>query len=423
MHCREHGLLPVGATGFTDRELEYLVAVRARGPRFFTEERREGRWFCRFSSFTCAIALPGGRTLEILPKVAGFDESASRGLVMRMLAAADLAPSLEDAPADYAVSPSLIEAYLRFAADLAVQQVRLGLVHSYRREDFRLPMVRGRLLIARQLARLPERVDTHFVSADVFVADTPVNRAIKAGVVCVGRLARSHATLAKCREVIARMDAVGDLRTDRRTLAETFGQLRLDRRHGRLVSLLKALALVILGSGTAPEAGLESPGPTLLFEMNSLFEALLAARLRTVATGRAVRVQDTRHTFDVAGCFKLRPDLVVETAGVPTLVVDAKWKSLPKGLASVDDGDLRQVFAYARVLRTPVAALVYPRLDATPVVRHDTIVADGSGVRLVLRQVTLPSGGGWASLDQDLIALLATGGVSTPSFTNLSASA
>ena len=329
---------------------------------------------------------------------------------MRMLAAADLAPSLEDAPADYAASPSLIEAYLRFAADLAVQQIRLGLVHAYRREELRLPMVRGRLLIARQLARLPERVDAHCVNADIFVADTPVNRAIKAGVVRVGRLARSHETLAKCREVVARMDAVGNIHADQRALAATFDQLRLDRRHTRLATLLKALMLVAAGSGGAPEAGVDAPGPTLLFEMNALFEALLAARLRAVAAGHVVRLQDTRYALDVAGRFRLRPDIVVEVSGIPTLVVDAKWKPLPKGLASIEDADLRQAFAYARIVRTSCAALIYPRLAATVAFSHDAIVADGSGVRLVLRQVTLPSGG-WACLDEELADLLATVGV------------
>jgi len=410
LRCREHELLPVGAHGLADRELAYLVDLRARGPRFFTEERTNGRWWCRFNSFAGAIALPGGRTLEILPKVADFNEPASRGLLMRMLAVADLAPSLEDAPANYAASPNLIEAYLRFAADLAVQQVRLGLVHAYRREDLRLPMVRGRLLIARQLARLPERVDAHCVSADIFVADTPVNRAIKAGVVRIGRLTRSHETLAKCREVTARMDAVADIRADQRALVATFGQLRLDRRHARLATLLKALTLVTAGSGGAPEAGGDAPGPTLLFEMNALFEALLAARLRAVAAGHNVRLQDARFSLDVAGHFGLRPDIVVEVSGVPKIVVDAKWKALTKGLASVEDADLRQAFAYARIFGTSCAALIYPRLAATVAFSHDAIVADDSGVRLVLRQVTLPLGG-WACLDAELAVLLATVGI------------
>jgi 5-methylcytosine-specific restriction enzyme subunit McrC len=149
----------------------------------------------------------------------------------------------------------------------------------------------------------------------------------------------------------------------------------------------------------------ETPGPTLLFEMSALFEALLGARLRAMAGGCVVYVQDPRFALDTDRCFPLRPDLVVEVSGVPVLVVDAKWKRLPGGLASVDPSDLRQAFAYARILNTRRAALLYPRLSETGSVNHELVVADGSGVRLILRQVTLPTKG-WGALDQELSDLL-----------------
>jgi hypothetical protein len=65
-------------------------------------------------------------------------------------------------------------------------------------------------------------------------------------------------------------------------------------------------------------------------------------------------------------------------------------KLLTRGLASVDDADLRQVFAYARVLNTSCAALVYPKLD-NGAIDHAVVVADGSGIVLMIRQVTLPA--------------------------------
>ena len=81
---------------------------------------------------------------------------------MRMLAATRLAPAIEHNLDTYAS----YRAYLRLAADLALQQLRRGLPHAYRRLDLRLPVVRGRLRIAAQLARLPERLDAHLLMAD-----------------------------------------------------------------------------------------------------------------------------------------------------------------------------------------------------------------------------------------------------------------
>lgn len=403
----EHELVEVGPAGLAEHELEYLIALRDRGVRFFSEERIRGRWCCRFGGYVGAVLLPGGRTLEVLPKIAGLDDQGGRGLLMRMLSVADLAPALEDAPADYAGSSTLIEAYLRFAADLAVRQVRVGLVHAYRRLDQRLPVVRGRLLVARQLARLPERFDAHLVRADEFVADTPVNRVIKAGVRWIARCSRSDATVAKCREAVMRMEAVADIPAEPRVLADAVRPWRsgaaLDRQYMRLAPLLKLLGLLVGGRAAAPEAGVEALGPTLLFDMSELFEAVLAARLRAVAPDVIVRAQGT-HAFDVGRRFRLRPDLVVEQVGRPVMVLDAKWKRI-SGLSDIDDHDLRQAFAYARILGLDDAALVYPAMGGDTALSHSAEVADGSGVRIHLRQVALAADG-WTHTDHALRGLL-----------------
>jgi 5-methylcytosine-specific restriction enzyme subunit McrC len=347
--------------------------------------------------------MPGGRTLEVLPKIGDFDDPATRALLMRMLSAADVAPSLEEAAADYANSPDLIEAYLRFAADLALKQVRFGLVHAYRRIDQKIPVVRGRLLITRQLARLPERFDAHLVSTDEFLSDTPVNRIIKAGTQWIGRSTRVTSTGAKCREVVMRMDAVADFVGSQRALADaTRAQCLhavLDRRHTRLAPLLKVLGLLTDGLGAAPAAGVEAHGPTLMFDMSKVFEALLATRLRRVLPECDVDEQAS-YRFDLDGRFTLRPDLVVRRRGQPMLVLDAKWKRI----AYSDDvaaADLRQAFAYARILGVKNAALVFPKLDADVPAVQDVRVADGSEIRIHLSHVAVMTPD-WAELDDDL---------------------
>ena len=94
--CREFGSVPVGGhSGLVDRELEHLVKLRETGPSFFAEERRAGGWHCRFAGFAGAIVMPGGRTLEILPKIAGETETAARSLIMRMLAATQVVPAIQ----------------------------------------------------------------------------------------------------------------------------------------------------------------------------------------------------------------------------------------------------------------------------------------------------------------------------------------
>jgi 5-methylcytosine-specific restriction enzyme subunit McrC len=226
------------------------------------------------------IALPGGRTLEILPKVGDEDDAGARALVMRMLAVTGQVPDVEeDELAAYAASPHLIEAYLRLAVDLALAQLGRGLVHAYQRLDLRLPAVRGRLRIGAQLARLPERVDVHLLTADQFTADTPVNRALKAGIARVERLSRVTETRARCRELLARLGAVSEPPANRRRAGAMLDGLAVDRRHRHLKPLLSLLRLILQDRGSAAAAGNAAQGPAWLFDMPKLFEALIAKRL------------------------------------------------------------------------------------------------------------------------------------------------
>jgi 5-methylcytosine-specific restriction endonuclease McrBC regulatory subunit McrC len=156
-------------------------------------------------------------------------------------------------------------------------------------------------------------------------------------------------------------------------------------------------------SGVAPEAGAATPGPTLLFDMNALFEALLAARFREVVSDGIIATQEG-FTFDVGRNFPVRPDIVIKRLNSGPLVVDAKWKCLD-GIGGVDHADLRQAFAYARVAGAKCAALVYPGLIDGSRIEHEAEVNDNSGVRLLIRQVPLPVDN-FLAFDQELCNLV-----------------
>jgi 5-methylcytosine-specific restriction endonuclease McrBC regulatory subunit McrC len=54
----------------------------------------------------------------------------------------------------------------------------------------------------------------------------------------------------------------------------------------------------------------------------------------------------------------IRPDVTIDQAGRPWLVLDVKWKDI--GAASAEESDLYQVLAYAAALGARRALLVYP---------------------------------------------------------------
>ena len=315
-----------GRDGLREPELDYLQRLRDRSVPFFDERRGDGRWWCRFGGYVGAIVLPGGRTLELLPKLKDDAPEEERALVMRMLAATELAPALEAELARYASSPHLLEVYLAVAADLGRSALRQGLLHAYERHRFESPAVRGRLRIAAQLARYPGRYDALLVEADVFTPDTPINRAIKAGVGRIARLTQMPGTLALCRELLTRLDAVGDLSP--KAVGPTFDSLSFDRRSARLRPLVEILALIMRDRGSAAAAAPDAPGPAWLFAMDRLWERFVARRLSQLLPGLEVTEQGPARPLMTNGAFEMRPDIVVAAAGRVCMVLDTKWKVL-----------------------------------------------------------------------------------------------
>ena len=358
LRVREFDKLVVGGRdGLREPELDYLQRLRDRSVPFFDERRGDGRWWCRFGGYVGAIVLPGGRTLELLPKLKDNAPEEERALVMRMLAATGLAPALEAELARYASSPHLLEVYVAVAADLGRSALRQGLVHAYERHRFESPAVRGRLRIAAQLARYPGRYDALLVEADVFTPDIPINRAIKAGVGRIARLTQLPGTLALCRELLTRLDAVGDLSP--KAIGPTFDSLSFDRRSARLRSLVEVLALIMRDRGSAAAAAPDAPGPAWLFAMDRLWERFVAQRLSQLLPGLEVTEQGPARPLMTSGAFEMRPDIVVAAAGRVCMVLDTKWKVLNKS-DKVDVADLRQAYAYARIYNTRELALLYP---------------------------------------------------------------
>lgn len=368
IQVREHRCLDVGAAdGLSEAQVDFLCDLRARsGVRFF-EEVREGRmWQLRFRHYVGAVALPGGQTLEILPKIGRTEDPQSvRANLMNMLAATGLFPSVEGALGSYASCDNLIEAYLLLACRMAWALVHGGLPRDYHRVQLTTPFLKGRWNVARQITRHAGRLDRHDVSIHVLTEDTPHGRFLKAGMARILRVARGQESQRLARSLLFLLDPLEKMELT----WKNFQRLPFDRRHTRWRALLTLLAQ--LGRGTMSEAaqGREVLGPAWLFDMNRLFEGYVAQRLRLVHDGPVTTQRARRHLLRTAagqGRFSLKPDIIVGEP--PTLIIDTKWKHLDEKRLedAVADEDARQVFAYGKIYRAPRVALVYPSAGVSP---------------------------------------------------------
>ncbi len=350
------------AHGLTSREFDYLCHLRQdHGVPFFDEVRVGSQWRLRSRQYVGAIALPGGRTLELLPKISTVeDPSAVRRNLMHMLSVTGMLPALQGELGVYSQSENLTEAYLSTITRRAWSLLHQGVLRDYRRRDLTTPYIKGRWLVSRQIARNPGRYDRHDVNIDLFTLDTDHNRCLKAAMRVVTSSARTGETRRQAHSLHLLLDQV----TDVPLTASLCERLHFDRRTAAWQSLFVLVTQFVKRQLSDLASGAGSVGPAWLFDMNELFELYVAQAVRRLCP-KEVHVQGPRRHFlrtaDGEPRFGLIPDIVIGKRTSPDLVMDTKWKRLGQNLEqSIAIADLRQAFTYGKIYRVPRVILLYP---------------------------------------------------------------
>lgn len=368
----EWGRVAVGDDGFTRGQADALLAAARAHPYGGpdgTDILCDHHRHLRARQMVGVIAARGA-SLEILPKVdpvAPDDtQTTVRSRLMHMLnIALGLDISTGEVSAMSHRADSLLDLFIALFADRLLFEVHRGLPRQYQHFSEDLPTLRGRLDPIRQFTVHAVRPDRLACRFDALAADTPLMQIMKACVLFVSRHTRSMATQRKLAELRFLLDEVSTVTPG----ALPWKQVRIDRSSRRWRSLLE-LARLLLGQHwqETHSASHEPEGISLLFPMNDLFEAYVAAQLRRalarsdldVVTQGGLRycLGPWREGVDSVGSsFSTRPDILVRDGGDVKIIVDTKWKNLTKG---VNQADVYQMMAYARLYRAPRLILLYP---------------------------------------------------------------
>nr|WP_280740551.1 restriction endonuclease [Sphingomonas kaistensis] len=339
----------------------------------------DGHHYLRAGQVVGVLAAPGC-SLEILPKVdpqideAGESIRTVRSRLVQMLhVALGLEPSTGAAAPHARQNETLLDVFIRQFADGLLAEVRRSLPRQYEpcRDD--LPALRGRLDVIRQFtihAVRPERLACSF---DALLSDTPLMRIMAA---CVRELSRYCTRLETQRKLSELRSLLSEI-TEVSVRSLPWSAVTIDRTNYRWKTLLR-LARLLLGrewQSTGHREG--SPdGLALLFPMNDLFEAYVAALLRRAMAGTDIEVVEQgglryclgRWDADescVGTVFQTRPDILLrDTSGRTKAIIDTKWKKLsPDPLDrkhGISQADVYQMMAYARIYECAELMLLYP---------------------------------------------------------------
>jgi 5-methylcytosine-specific restriction enzyme subunit McrC len=254
-----------------------------------------------------------------------------------------------DAAAD--LPEALADAFVR----LATRALDQGLLKGYQTVDEALPVLRGRIREADQLRRRWGRSIPLEVRYDEFTVDIAENRLLLAAVERLLRTprvgVRHRAGLQRLRLQLADVTAPA-----RGGVRPSWTASRLNTRY---VPALELAELILAGRSFELRVG-DLVVSGYLFNMATIFEDFVTVALREAFQpfGGRSRLQYRTH-LDEAETVPVRPDFVWLDAGVPRVVVDAKYKAeRPSGFPQAD---LYQLLAYCTVLGLPVGHLVYAK--------------------------------------------------------------
>lgn len=383
----EWGELPVSAkgctNGFSIKEVESLVAAaqdHSLGGENGAGILSDHRHYLKVRQMVGVISAPGC-SLEILPKVDpdARDEDAPtvrRRLVSLLDLALDLGIGEGGALAMAHQAESLLEILIRLFAERLLAETRRGLPRRYIGCNDDLPVLRGRLDVARQFTIHAVRPDRLACRYDLLNSDIPLMQIMAASVVFLRGQARAHTTQRLLDELRFAFADISLLPLS----ALPWHEVQIDRTSRRWESLFRLARLLLRREWQSTRHQANShDGITLLFPMEKLFEDAVAALLRralasaswargieVVAQGGARKcLGDWNEDATAEGKhFATFPDIQLKHGKKVLAIIDTKWKRLATNpldaKRGVSQSDVYQMMAYARLYRCDRLMLLYP---------------------------------------------------------------
>jgi 5-methylcytosine-specific restriction enzyme subunit McrC len=229
--------------------------------------------------------------------------------------------------------------------------VRAGLLHDYVEQEADLPVMRGRLLVSRQVRQRFGRVDRLECRFDDHLSDILENQLI-AAVLGLCRLRMHHPQtrlhIHRLYSLFASVCTSNDL-----DLLHCFDNLTYHRLNDHYREAHTLARLIVDGLQVEDPLVLgQTRCFAFLLDMNHLFERFVTKLAALALPGADYRLhpQHRDHTviWNVTHgrpYMHIRPDLLIETATGQRLAIDAKYKLYDE--RTIDPGDLYQGFLYA----------------------------------------------------------------------------
>ncbi|WP_158306792.1 McrC family protein [Pyrococcus yayanosii] len=261
---------------------------------------------------------------------------------------------------------SLLEIFIYLFASTLWSEVQRGYHKEYIEIQNEERFLKGKLLMSKELRKLPHQRHTFSLEMHEFSEDNLLNQIFYAAV----RTSLARTTWRVNKKLLGELMMIFDevsFKEITKTDLERVHFTRLNERFKRAFTLAK-IVLSTLGGIQGEEAS------GFFIDMNDLFERFMLWVLKRSLWEYEVEYQKELKLLKNGNILsrKQYPDFIINRNGTPVAVLDAKYKSLgtSEGKLQVSPDSLRQVYVYAKILEEkygvsgiPVV-LIFPKSNA-----------------------------------------------------------
>ena len=327
------------------------------------------------SSYVGVVTTRRGAVLEILPKIDLDDQvedaeqriERTRDVFLEMLRAWRRLPAqLSHSDIRSMSRFPMLEAFVRQFLHRLAPIARNGLARRYVNVEENRRNLRGRIVFGPHLRENVSNRTRFYTSHDELSVNRPANRLIHTALNRLAPRIRNDTNRQLLRETLAAFDDV-PLSTD---ASADWRAHRIDRSMNHYRPVMQWVGLFLFNRGLATFAGVNR-NVSLLFPMEQVFEDFLVDSFRRYQQRYTVVSHGPRlemASISDEPVFSTMPDIALREGEKVHLILDAKWKRVD---ATTDDlkhgiqqGDVYQLYAYAKRNRCRTVALIYPRNES-----------------------------------------------------------
>ena len=362
--------------------LETLSLTNDQGSQFLKLTSRTGFKLLQVQNYAGMLSIPHGFQLEILPKIGkNLTVASARETFITMLSHLPGFRHIQTQQATLqAQRMPLLEIFISQFLLSVSQLLKQGLRSDYVSEHGNLAFMKGKLMLSAQLRHNAVNRHKFCVDYDEYMPDCAANRLLHSALDKLLSLQLSSENQRWLYELRFAFDGI----PLSRDIESDINSLRLERGMAHYNEPMAWAQLILRGMSPSALQG-NTKAISLLFPMEAVFESFVAQTFSDELPPQ-LKVKSQAATYSlvkhgVYDCFKLRPDLLVQSRQpVQTkMVMDTKWKLVnsneqKKSLYGLAQSDFYQMFAYGQKYLDGSGEmyLIYPAHDdfSQPIPQH-----------------------------------------------------